>query len=348
MKKSKEDELSDKDKKTVESAGKGAAKGFDRRIKDLERAVGALDGHRDWAEGDFAAAYEKLKKAGGEDSGHLAIVQFLSGKKDDAIAAIKKQADRRTNEAHPLATYIDLLWRAGKKDDAKKEFEKLRTVAGYADLEASPVFERMAPIAAELGFPTDWRTPKPLQDDIGNRVPLSSLGPFRWSPSDAPEWTLADVAGNQRTLKEHQGKPVVLIFYLGFGCLHCVEQLHAFAPQYEKFKEEGIEIIGISSDGEGGLEQSINNFDKGKLPIPLVSDPGLEVFKRYRCFDDFEKTALHGTFVISGDGKVLWQDISYEPFMDPNFVLTEAKRLLAQHKARNDRVTPAESLSAKE
>ena len=32
------------------------------------------------------------------------------------------------------------------------------------------------------------------------------------------------------------------------------------------------------------------------------------------------------------EGKVLWRDISYEPFMDPDFVLTEAKRLLGQKK----------------
>ena len=39
--------------------------------------------------------------------------------------------------------------------------------------------------------------------------------------------------------------------------------------------------------------------------------------------------ALHGTFLIDEQGLVRWQDISYEPFMDHEFVLTEAQRLLA-------------------
>ena len=39
-------------------------------------------------------------------------------------------------------------------------------------------------------------------------------------------------------------------------------------------------------------------------------------------------TAEFNVFIIDGDGLVRWQDISYEPFMDPDFVLREGKRLL--------------------
>jgi len=53
------------------------------------------------------------------------------------------------------------------------------------------------------------------------------------------------------------------------------------------------------------------------------------VFKAYRCYDDFENQTLHGTFLINPEGLVLWQDISYEPFMEAEFLLKEAKRLLA-------------------
>jgi peroxiredoxin len=131
-------------------------------------------------------------------------------------------------------------------------------------------------------------------------------------------------------LANYEGKPVVVIFYLGFGCLHCAEQLHKFAPMTEEFRKAGIEVIAVSSDDEAGLKQSIEDYDKGKMPFPLVSNSDRSVFKQYRCYDDFEKSTLHGTFIIDGKGRVRWQDISYEPFMDPGFVLKEAKRLIAQ------------------
>jgi len=61
----------------------------------------------------------------------------------------------------------------------------------------------------------------------------------------------------------------------------------------------------------------------------MVSDPSLDTFRAYRCFDDFEQKPLHATFVVDGAGRVRWQDISFEPFMDANFVLTEGQRLIA-------------------
>jgi hypothetical protein len=44
---------------------------------------------------------------------------------------------------------------------------------------------------------------------------------------------------------------------------------------------------------------------------------------------------LHGTFLIDGKGRVRWQEISYEPFMDAKFLLEESKRLLAQEWAED-------------
>ncbi len=67
----------------------------------------------------------------------------------------------------------------------------------------------------------------------------------------------------------------------------------------------------------------------GTFPFPIVSDATLETFKSYRAYDDFENTPLHGSFLVDGRGLVRWQDISFEPFSDVDFLLHEAKRLLA-------------------
>jgi hypothetical protein len=56
----------------------------------------------------------------------------------------------------------------------------------------------------------------------------------------------------------------------------------------------------------------------------------MRVFKQWRAFDDFERTPLHGTFLVDGAGMVRWSDISYEPFDKPEYLLEECKRLLAQ------------------
>ena len=102
----------------------------------------------------------------------------------------------------------------------------------------------------------------------------------------------------------------------------------------QEFKDAGIEMLAVSTDDQSGLQKSLENYDGGDIPFPLVANPSMDVFKKYRAFDDFEDQPLHGTFLIDGHGKIRWHDISYEPFMDHQFVLKEAKRLLAQDDHR--------------
>jgi peroxiredoxin len=316
-------------KKDLDKAKADARRPFDNNIRELERAVQDMQGNIAVLDGDFKKAIELLGKAGGEDAMRLAWLRLKSGDADKAIADATKNVTRRINEVQPLAWMVWLYWEADKKDKAKESFEKLRKISSPIDL-SSPVFARLAPIAKSFEYPEDWRVKKEASKDVGDRPDLDSLGPFRWQPTAASPWELKDADGKVHSLANYEGKPVVVIFYLGFGCLHCAEQLHKFAPMTEEFRKAGIEVIAVSSDDEAGLKQSIEDYDKGKMPFPLVSNSDRSVFKQYRCYDDFEKSTLHGTFIIDGKGRVRWQDISYEPFMDPGFVLKEAKRLIAQ------------------
>ncbi len=259
-------------------------------------------------------------------------MQFQAAEVDPAITAARNEVNNKKNEVLPFASLIDILWRASKKEDAKTSFNELREISGTIDTAAlaSPALARLAPIAKELQFPDDWRVIKPPKTDVGNRPSLDSLGPFRWQPSAALSWTLKDNNGADHSLAEFHGKPVVVIFFLGHGCLHCAQQLQAFAKAKSEFDAAGLALIAISSDDQAGLKQSIDNYKDGTFPITLVADNTLNVFKAYRCYDDFENQPLHGTFFIDGSGLVRWQDISFQPFTDTKFVIGEAKRLLGQ------------------
>ena len=291
-----------------------------------------LQGHQHVQKKEYDKGLELLKKAGSVEVEILTQIKLRAGKTDEAITDAQKHADSKKNEVRPLASLIETLWTAGKRDDARKAFEKLRNVGRYADLHV-PALARLEPIALELGFASDWRmSDVVVKDDIGKRPNLDDLGPFRWQPSPAEDWQLVDATGKQRSLADYRGKPVVVIFYLGYGCLHCAEQLAAFAPRMDDFADQGLNVIAISTDDQIDLEKSHKTYEEeGKaFPFPLVSNAKLDVFKKYRVFDDFEQQPLHGTFLIDGDGLVRWHDISYEPFNDPDFVLRESRRLLRQ------------------
>lgn len=321
-----------KDAKEVESKRKQASQTQSETKKALERAVDELTGYELLQQGKPAEAFERFKKAGDIDESILAEVEIAADKRDDAIKRLTEWADRSKNQVRPLASLVETLWKLEKKAEAKSAFERLRLIAGDVDLDM-PIFTRLKPIAAELALPEDWRSPAPQRRNLAELPDLATLGPLTWQPVSAPEWSLPDSAGQNHSLAELRGKPVIVIFYLGYGCLHCVEQLQAFAPQQKAFADAGISLVAISSDSVQNLKKSLDRYSPdGKFLIPLVSDQSLDTFKRYQAYDDFEHVPLHATYLIDAEGKIRWHDLGAEPYMDVSFLLAESKRLLDPSK----------------
>ena len=260
--------------------------------------------------------------------------QLEAGDSAAAVESARGFAQERPNQVRPLANLVEMLYAAGQMKEARDRFDKLRALAGTADLDAPP-FAHLAPIARELGYPTDWRLPDEINKALAERRPLESIGPRIWQPWVAPAWTLGDSEGRQLSLSKFRGKPVVLLFFLGAGCLHCQAQLEAFAKERSRLAELGWIVIAISSDNREGIKKSLASYKPGPFPFAMVADPELKVFRSYRAYDDFERIALHGTFLIDPAGLVRWTDVGSEPFMDVPFVIAEFKRLLAQPRQAN-------------
>jgi peroxiredoxin len=319
---------------------------IDKRLATIKAARIELQGYKSLLENDREEAWEYFEELPDLDKVRLSRLYLNAGDHERAEQLAREKVDDAEGEVLPLANLVDVLHRAGKFDDAKRTFNDLRTLSAHIDLDAPP-FQRLQPLAADWGFPENWRIKPVLRDDVGDRPSLDSLGPFRWHPSPAPPWTLTAADGKTISLDDYRGRPVIVIFYLGHGCLHCVEQLHTFAPKTKAFADAGIAIVAVSSDTETDLTQNLKSFNAegflapeqpanqqpADFPFPLASNQSLDVFKAYRAYDDFESQPLHATFLIDAQQLVRWQDISYEPFNDPDFLLEESKRLLSKPTA---------------
>lgn len=330
---------SDPKKSTSGGYGGGAALLATASTNSIAGAVAELRILIALKEGQFAAAKEQVVKAIGIPKERLARLHFAAGEKTKAEQLAQEAMKAGEKQVQPLANYVDLAYQSGKFKEAYEAFYKLRELSAEADMTA-PVFRRLAPVAKDLKLATDWRPPLTRPSDFGKRPSLASLGPFRWQPSTAPDFSLPDGDGKKTTLRRFKGKPVIVIFYLGAGCAHCIEQLVAFAPEAEAFKKAGISLVAVSTDTVDGLNFTVEKAKyNGGFPIPLLSDSGLKAFKAFRAHDDFESQPLHGTFLIDGEGLIRWQDISFQPFMETKFLLTEAQRLLNLPKS-NSATTP--------
>lgn len=316
------------DAKEIETRKNQALRPTADKIKTLERAVDELQGYILLSESKPGEAFVRLEKAGDVDEAFLADVEVLAGKPDAAIKRLRDWVGRSPNQTRPLAVLVEMLHRQQKKDEARQVFETLREISGAVDLDV-PAFARLRTVADEFGFAGDWRKPKPVARNAAELPDPSTLGPFLWQPGSASDWSLPDANAAPHALADYRGRPVILIFYLGHGCLHCVEQLKAFIPRNKDFGEAGVSLVAISSESVLNLKQSQEKYsDSGEFPFLLVSDESLETFKRYQAYDDFESSPLHGTILIDGAGKIRWHDTGAEPFMNVDFLLAESQRLL--------------------
>jgi len=297
------------------------------RLKDLKGHLAKCEAAAAVDAKDAAQVKLAIDRASGIEDLLAASWIGQAGDHTGAIEKLEKLLASRPAQVRPLAILVDQLWKADRKDDALKHFQSLRKVAGTADL-GTPLLARLKPVAEKAAAPEDWRiTPEPAED-IGQRPELDSLGPAVWAPYSSPNWQAQTADDNQITDDAFQGKAKIIVFYLGFGCLHCVEQLTAIKPKVDTFKESGIEVLAISTESIEELQKGLANYGS-ELPITIMADPDKQAFKAFRCWDDFESQPLHGTFLIDTAGQVRWQDIGYEPFNNIDFLVEESKRLLA-------------------
>ncbi len=327
------DKATEDDKKKAEANRKrrdkeraDKKKELEPQQKELREAIAAIEAVQASRAGKWDEAVALFDKAGSWDK--LLKVEWLAkaDKFDKAIELAEAEIKANPNSVLPQAVATFVRWQSKGAQEARNDFDKLREAACVSDL-TTPVLARLTPLAGELGVDAAWAKPFKPQSDVGQRPELDKLGPFRYAPYQAPTWEAKSRSGEPVASNKYAGKPVIVIFYLGFGCLHCMEQLQEFSPAADKFRTDGIELVAISSETPELLAKGIDNYDK-PLNLPLLSDADGNIFKSFRCYDDFEKKPLHGTFLIDAQGRVLWQDISYEPFKDEEFLLKEASRLL--------------------
>ena len=337
LKKKKKDEArqkAEKEKKNKEETDKivkEAGKASDDQLKYLRPAIEEINVCLDLLNGEKLNE-ERAKKIKRKKSS-LAMLHLKYGDPNRAKELSGQAVNENQNRTVPLAVRIHVLEKAGDQSAASTEFSKLEKISAHIQLDAAP-FSRLLPVAKRLGKSDDWRAKEPWRgQDFGSQKPqdLNHLGPLVYQSPTAPDFDLLGEDGSRISLKSFSGKPVILIFYLGHNCEHCVEQLNNFAPLASNFKGAGIELVAVGPEPLAELAKAHDLCSSGekRFPFPLFSDLESGSFKDYRAYDDFEDMPLHGVFLIDQKGRLRWMDVGPEPFQDISFLLRESKRLLS-------------------
>ncbi len=127
--------------------------------------------------------------------------------------------------------------------------------------------------------------------------------------SEAPNFTMRDNYGKTIKLSDLLGnRDVVVYFYPKDFTPGCSTEATEFSRDYKKFRDAGIEIVGISSDDEKSHEKF---REKMGIPYQLVADTDNEVSKKYgvyglKSFMGKEYMGVNrSTFLVDKKGKIV-------------------------------------------
>jgi thiol-disulfide isomerase/thioredoxin len=113
----------------------------------------------------------------------------------------------------------------------------------------------------------------------------------------APRWKLPSMSGGSKQLADYKGKVLLLNFWATW-CVPCKQEIPWFAEFYDKYKADGLEVVGISVDEKGW-----------KVVKPYVEDKSNGI--NYTILhDNIDLTVMYKiqlmpkTVLIDRDGKV--------------------------------------------
>jgi peroxiredoxin Q/BCP len=130
----------------------------------------------------------------------------------------------------------------------------------------------------------------------------------------APELTLPNQDGVEVSLRDLEGKWIVLYFYPKDNTPGCTTQACEFTEALPVFDDLDAAILGVSPDSP---KKHTNFIAKKNLLITLLADESKEVCEKYgvwqlkkMCGREY-MGVVRSTFLISPEGKIeaLWQKV---------------------------------------
>ena len=239
-----------------------------------------------------------------------------------AVKAYQSALKGVPNDGFALAGLVEAYAALGEKDKARTAMQRLASVWGDGDPGLRWLEKARSLVPDGGGKPLDL-TPRPQRNY--KTMALDTFGPNVWEPYPAPALNVTDSQGKAVSLEEYKGKNVLMVFYLGEECLHCLEQLDKIAKRRPDFAAADTEVLALSS---AAPEKNVASLKVKDLPVRVLSDSQDHANARqFKSYDDFEDLELHSTLLIDKKGRVHWARFGGEPFDDVDFLLGELKRM---------------------
>ena len=121
----------------------------------------------------------------------------------------------------------------------------------------------------------------------------------------APDFRTRNQYGQQVSLAELRGAPVVLVFYPWAFTRTCTSELQGLRDSSAQFRDQGAQLLAISTDTMFSLRVFA---EQERIGFDLLTDhwPHGAIAQAYGVFDAEAGCALRGSFVLDAQGVVTW------------------------------------------
>lgn len=241
------------------------------------------------------------------------------GENTKAIEYYERSLKQEPNDGFSLSGLALAHHALGNKERATYYASRLEYVWSQAD----PNMKWLEDVR-KLKLETKPNGETPAKERTYRPKALDALGPTNWRPFLAPELKVVDLKGKPVQLKDYAGKNVVLIFFLGEACVHCVGQLKSINDRISDFEKQNTVVLAVCRATPAKLKESATIE---KVNVTFLSDQNHENARRFSSYDDFEGIELHSTILIDKQGSVRWKRTGGDPFTNIDFLVNELKRI---------------------
>ncbi len=123
----------------------------------------------------------------------------------------------------------------------------------------------------------------------------------------APDFKAVTQDGKPVSLKDFKGKKLLLYFYPKDNTPGCTNEACNLRDNFQNIKKEGIEILGVSPDGEASHQKFIKKY---VLPFDLIPDIEKKIIRDYgawglkKLYGKEYEGLIRTSFLIDEDGVI--------------------------------------------
>jgi len=112
-------------------------------------------------------------------------------------------------------------------------------------------------------------------------------------------FTLEDITGDKVSLSDFSTDVIVLNFWATW-CPPCRQEIPDFVDVYNKYRDEGVQFIGVSDEGAAIIRDFADQYGINYL---LLVDRNSTIMSKWGI------RAIPTTFILNGNGQIIYKNV---------------------------------------